>query len=260
MSWCFRRLRVWIRNEWAPLAVATLLAVTIGLSPASERVDPKALAETARTRAQAQAVDVKPGTVSDPERVEALAKKGIARGRDALKELVQQQEAQHASKPDPTEAADSLESLPAQPVAGRLVVAVSSTMPEAMVREYVRQLDAIPEGVLVLRGFIEGARTVAPTGRWVERVRRREVNCSTCGHRAVQVVVDPLTYQSLGITQVPAVAYLPGVTELKHCDAETLSAAVVVYGAASVSSALKRLEREGVEIPAPLLKRLEQRI
>jgi hypothetical protein len=57
----------------------------------------------------------------------------------------------------------------------------------------------------------------------------------------VDIVVDPIAYRMLGIRQVPAFTYLPGVQDLSHCDAEVLSAARMVYGAVAISGALQAL-------------------
>jgi len=72
-------------------------------------------------------------------------------------------------------------------------------------------------------------------------------------HYQVEVVVDPLIYRMLDIQKVPAVAYLHGVQDLRHCDAQVLETATVVYGAASIGSALKRLKRDGVPVPGEIL-------
>ena len=233
------------------------------LGVAQQAPDAKALAEQAQARAAAVAVDGTPGAAVDRERVRQLAEQGLARGRVSLEEMIRRHEGKLQNAPETATPGgakdDGSESKGNQAVSGRLVVALSSSMPESMLREYMRQLAGIPEAIVILRGFIGGARTVAPTGIWVEQMRREQASCRTCAHRAVEVVVDPLSYRMLGIAKVPAVAYLPGVQDLKHCDAEKLQASAVIYGAVSVASALKQLDREGVAVPPALLARLEKR-
>ena len=140
---------------------------------------------------------------------------------------------------------------------GTLVVALSSSMPERMIRDYLMQLDGVKGSVVVFRGFIGGAQQVKPTGVYIERIARRDLNDRNRGYYIVDMKVDPLVFRDLHITQVPAVAYRPTVSELKHCDAETLSAAVVVYGASSVSSSLRELKRRGVDVPEQVIRQME---
>ncbi|MGH8459347.1 MAG: hypothetical protein ACRESV_08350, partial [Nevskiales bacterium] len=52
-----------------------------------------------------------------------------------------------------------------------------------------------------------------------------------------------------------AVAWLPGVQDIKHCDQENYQAAVVVYGASSVEAALREINRNGGVVPPAVLKR-----
>jgi len=233
------------------------------VDPIKTREQARALAAEAQARVKATVVHVESGRSVDREHIRALGETGQARGRAALEARASRGTERNAERHPETRPASTGEGaspIAPTPPSGRLIVALSSSMPEAMVREYLRQLDGVPEGLVVLRGFIGGARTVAPTGVWVEAMRRREVACRTCPHRSVQVVVDPLTYRMLEIKQVPAVAYLPGVQDLKHCDAEVLKTSAIVYGAASIASALRELEHQGVSVPPVLVARLERRI
>lgn len=148
---------------------------------------------------------------------------------------------------------------PATREPGRLIVALSSSMPMSMVHAYMAQLAGVPEAVVVLRGFVGGAHTVAPTGRWVEEAERVEPGCQQCAHYRIPAVVDPLLYRALGIEQVPAVAYAPGMTDISHCDGESVHVAAIAYGAVSIESAVGSLERGGAVIPAQLKERLRSR-
>ena len=71
------------------------------------------------------------------------------------------------------------------------------------------------------------------------------------------IVVDPLVFRSLGIRQVPAVTYLPGVQQLQHCEQEVFESASVVYGAASVAASLKAVAKDGVAVPQQVIAALE---
>lgn len=194
---------------------------------------------------------LKVGKYGDLDRVKRSADIGRNRAKDELASLA----AKSGSAPGSVAAAAVGESA-RQDMKGRLVLAVSSSMPEQMLREYMAQLDGHPEAIVVMRGFVGGASKVVPTGLLIEKIRQLVPGSREKGHRNVQVVVDPLVFRSLGIDQVPAVAWLPGVKDLAHCDGEVLKAAVVVYGAVKVTAALDRINREGGNVPADLIKRM----
>lgn len=210
--------------------------------------DPARLAEQAREAARKVQIDVTPGS-ADRERIARIAATGAERGREELERQAAERRARTEVTVTLSEEGLQVRAPPAPDgdvagkplLAGRLVVAISASMPEAMVREYARQLDGVPEAVLVLRGFIGGARHVTPTVEWIERALRRQPADQQGGHYRVEVVVDPLAYRMLGIRQVPAITFLPGVQDLRHCDAEQLAAARIAYGAVSVRGALEAL-------------------
>jgi hypothetical protein len=54
---------------------------------------------------------------------------------------------------------------------------------------------------------------------------------------------------------VPAITFLPGVQDLRHCDAEQLAAARLAYGAVSVHGALDAL-KSVITLPASLRQQL----
>ena len=220
------------------------------------------LAERARQNAARVKIDVIPARMEDTSRAQQVGEAAVARTR----EEVARQAAERRARTDvtvtiserglqvkaPVDAASQAGTKPL--LAGRLVVAVSSSMPEQMVREYARQLDGVPEAIIVLRGFVGGARTTKPTVEWIERALRKNPADMLGAHYRVEVVVDPLAFRMLGITQVPAVTFLPGVQDLRHCDAETLSAARIAYGAVAIGGALKALA-PAVTVPPHLSKR-----
>jgi type-F conjugative transfer system pilin assembly protein TrbC len=224
---------------------AVLLMACLRLDAAEA---PAELARRAMQDAAQVQIDVQPGTF-DAERVRRDAEAALARAREDIARQAAERRArtevtvsisaaglQIDAPPDAAATEDSETKL-----AGRLVVAISASMPEEIVREYARQLDGVPEAILVLRGFIGGARTVKPTVEWIERVLRKHPGDHEGPHYRVDIVVDPIAYRMLGIRQVPAFTYLPGVQDLSHCDAEVLSAARMVYGAVAISGALQAL-------------------
>lgn len=220
--------------------------------------DPKDLAEQAKARAAQTPIDIKPAEYSDVERVKETAAAGLRRGREEFERRAQEVRAEHAAavaknQPATPETGTPAADKPTAPLPGRVVVALSSSMPQEMLREYMRQLDRVPAGITVLRGFIGGAHKVGPTGLWVEQIRRKTPSCRECPHYQVELVVDPLLYRDLKIDKVPAVAYLPGVQDLSHCDAKVLEAATVVYGAVSIKAALNKMNDAKPTVPRELI-------
>lgn len=240
------------------LLLAVLAATSIGAVLAdppgdAAKPDVPALAQEALERSRAQPVQPKIGTYDEAQRghVRDVADGARQRARAALDELAVR--SPFTPKPDTAADAAGLPK-PKAPLAGRVVVALSSSMPDQMWRDYMAQLDGHPEAIVVLRGFVGGARTVTPTGALIERVRRNEPAEPRGRHRVVDVVVDPLLYRSLGIDRVPAVVWLPGVNDISHCEDRVFEAAVTVYGAVSVGYALEQIDRNGGSVPTAVLQ------
>lgn len=228
--------------------LVVLAMVTCGLAGADELPDVRGLAKEGMARRDSTAVKPFERPTYDEARVKALAEQAQARSRVELQALIERNGGESESPADE-------DSQDAPKVAGRLVVALSSSMPEQMMRDYFEQLSGHPEAVVVLRGFVGGAEKVAPTGKLMERLMRKTSD-RAAGHHAVEVLVDPLLYRQLGVDRVPAVAWLDGVEDISHCDQEDYDAAVVVYGATTVSAAMKEASKLGARVPKDLLKRL----
>lgn len=207
----------------------------------------QALSQEALEKARNYNLQIEIPEYEDKERVESIANTGRNRGLEYFERYAKQKRAELQEDGGQEK----------EPISGTLVLAVSSSMPEAMIRDYMRQLDGVPGAVVVMRGFIGGANKVKPTAAWIEKNRRKEEDCQTCGHYNVGFAVDPLVYRQLNILEVPALTYLDGVMELQHCDAEILEAASVIYGAVSIEAALKALRRDRVDVPDSLIARFE---
>ena len=65
--------------------------------------------------------------------------------------------------------------------------------------------------------------------------------------RDVQVIVDPLVFRQHGVTQVPALAMVPGDPTLPYCERDEASprAAHIVLGDAALSGLLEEYGRLG---------------
>ena len=210
-----------------------------------------------------------PSAHKDKEKLRLLAEQARRRGIERMKEMsAQHQDSADAPMPGGAGAArrqasagpttpSNNSTTSTRPVTGLLLVALSSSMPEQTLREYMAQLDGVKGAVVALRGFVGGATQMKPTGRWVELMRRKDAARMERGHYNVDVKVDPLIYRNLGITQVPAVAYLDGVIELKHCDEDKVANVPVIYGATTVSSALREIRKAGGTVPEDLIREME---
>jgi type-F conjugative transfer system pilin assembly protein TrbC len=230
----------------ALLILATITGVVLSVSAADRSMDERA-ANAAR-EGLARKGQFKPsvGTVeTHRQRVQALSERATRRGLIELDRLRAKQDLPEAGVPGSTHKADET----APNIAGRVVVALSSSMPEAMLTSYMQQLDRRPESLVVLRGFVGGAHKVKPTGLLMEKIRRKVAGDPQRGHYRVETVVDPLFFEQLGIDKVPAVAYLEGVQSLAHCNQEDYSKATVIYGAGSIEAALKEARKAGAAVP-----------
>jgi type-F conjugative transfer system pilin assembly protein TrbC len=236
---------------------ALVLAITPAFAQEQTQPDPAALAKQATERARAMNVPKMSTPVLTDEQRKAIETSADS-ARNAARAQLSKLAEEHPFTPAPANKdappSDNLAVPAPRELAGRVVVALSSSMPESEWREYMAQLDGKPEAIVVLRGFVGGATTVEPTGKLIERAARKIADNPKGGRRKLEVVVDPILFKSLGIDRVPAVAWLPGVNEVSHCDGKVFETAVTVYGTASVSYALQQINRNGGNVPAEVIK------
>lgn len=123
---------------------------------------------------------------------------------------------------------------------GAFYLFVSSSMPLETLRTYAADLARLksPRIVMVLRGFVGGARKIGPTASFIADVLKADAECDPGGEQCAMVdvsfIVDPLLFRRAGIGQVPALGWLRGEKE------ESL----VVCGDARIGYLLEVLERE----------------
>lgn len=143
-------------------------------------------------------------------------------------------------------------------VAGeRFYLFVSSSVPLATLRNYAADLARLndPRFVMVLRGFIGGARRIGPTASFIADVLKADPDCNLdstreCAMRGIPFIVDPLLFRSSGITHVPAVVFIPEIEKNAPNSRERLSSArttgepMIVYGDVSLGHALELMARE----------------
>lgn len=239
------------------LAVACISsAAALANSDTEKKPDAQALGQQATERARKAAITVKPPTISQDtqDRAKAAADSARNRSRNELSRLAQE----HPFTPEPATPTASPENQAVaveEKIAGRVVLALSSSVPDQVWKEYMAQLDGKREAIVVLRGFVGGAKQVTPTGSLIERVRRLASGDPKAGHRRVDVVVDPILFRELKIDKVPAITWLPGITDLSHCDGQTFQSAVTVFGNVSVSFALREINKNGGAVPADVIRK-----
>lgn len=228
---------------------------------ASAQSDPKPSPAELSRQATERARNIKLPTILTPtltdeqrKAMEASADSARNRARTELSRLAEQHPFTEAPPVATASSDNPAVSTASKPLEGRVVVALSSSMPDSELREYMAQLDGKREALVVLRGFIGGAQSVMATGKALDNVMRISQQGATPQRRRVEVVVDPLLYRNLGIDRVPAVVWLPGVSDISHCDGTTFESAVTVYGTASVSYALNQINRNGGAVPADIIK------
>lgn len=128
------------------------------------------------------------------------------------------------------------------------VLFVSSSMPIETLRTYAGQLERAG-GVMAFRGMPGGMRQVAPMAKLSAAILRRDPGCEgpACAMRDVQVIVDPLLFRQHGVTQVPALAMVPGDPTLPYCERDEASphAAHIVLGDAALFGLLEEYGRLG---------------
>jgi type-F conjugative transfer system pilin assembly protein TrbC len=128
------------------------------------------------------------------------------------------------------------------------VLFVSSSMPVETLRTYAGQLERVG-GVMAFRGMPGGMRQVAPMAKLSVAILRIDPGCDgpACAMRDVQLIVDPLIFRQHRVTQVPALAMIPGDPTRAYCERDEASprAAHLVLGDAALSGLLEEYGRLG---------------
>lgn len=143
------------------------------------------------------------------------------------------------------------------------VLFASASMPVATLRTYAGQLERVG-GVIALRGMVGGMTKVRPTAKLSAEILRIDPGCDgpACAMRDVQLIIDPLLFRQHHVTQVPALAMVPGDPTLPYCERDDASpvAAHIIYGDAALSGLLTEYARlGGKEEVADAQARLDRR-
>lgn len=136
---------------------------------------------------------------------------------------------------------------------GRLTGRTPKSVPIETLRRYVMDLEKIkdPSITLVMRGFVDGARLLKPTASFLSRILKKEPPCDFTGEKCAMfhtgINIDPMLFGRYGITQVPAVVYVPrlDVIEPGMSEGDSKNAAVqdfyVVHGDAALDYVFERI-------------------
>lgn len=144
----------------------------------------------------------------------------------------------------------------------RLYIFISSSIPletlRAMAADLARLRD--PNIIIVLRGFVGGAKLIAPTSTLVAKIISNNPECLTAGNtdctmKPINIEIDPLLFRRYGIERVPAIAFVQNVTVKNAAASEGIQEnsdsgdAWIVYGDASIPYSIELLRRE-TDIPS----------
>lgn len=144
----------------------------------------------------------------------------------------------------------------------RLYVFVSSSIPLVALRAMAKDLSRLndPNVVIVLRGFVGGAKLIGPTSTLVAKIIVDDPDClasgkADCAMKPINIEIDPLLFRRYGIERVPAIAFVQNVM-VKNAEASEgikenadSGDAWIVYGDASFPYSIELLRRE-TDIPS----------
>lgn len=183
--------------------------------------------------------------------MEARARAAQARGEASLAaERERQAKAlRQALGLEPAEEKALAKAIPVTTVKGWVpVLFVSSSMPISTLRNYAVQLEKV-RGVMAFRGVPGGLRKMGPMAKLTAQILRLDPGCEgpNCMMRDVQLIIDPIVFRQHGISQVPALAMIPGDPTQAYCerDDESPRAAHIVFGDSALSGMLEEYARLG---------------
>ena len=136
----------------------------------------------------------------------------------------------------------------------RIYVFISSSVPVSTLRNYAGDIHLLgdPNISMVMRGFVDGMKYIAPTAAFVQSIISDDPDCipaeeNECPAFNTSVVIDPLLFRRYEITAVPAIVYVRGMeimdsqgSEGKEENAE-FSEAYLLYGDVSLTYALEQI-------------------
>ncbi|AGH49439.1 hypothetical protein G432_08570 [Sphingomonas sp. MM-1] len=224
-------------------------AVSRGKADAAQLPDPQ-LPRTDNPADRRRAFDGLHKRLPAPD-MEARARAAQARGEASLAAERERQAKtlRQALGLEPAEEKALAKASPASAAKGWVpVLFVSSSMPISTLRNYAIQLEKV-RGVMAFRGAPGGLRKMAPMAKLTAQILRLDPGCEgpNCAMRDVQLIIDPIVFRQHGISQVPALAMIPGDPTQAYCerDDESPRAAHVVFGDSALSGMFEEYARLG---------------
>lgn len=125
----------------------------------------------------------------------------------------------------------------------RPVLFISESIPLPTLRRYARDLSKI-NGVMVLRGAIDGLKHLEPTMKLSADILKRDLSCEqNCPMQNTTILIDPILFRQNDIEAVPALIVTDEIDFMNHCeDANNHHQKHDrVYGDASIQGLLEEL-------------------
>lgn len=180
----------------------------------------EALVDTQRDAAKESVEQRDQGIVSNANQLAARLLNLDKRQSNAIKEALLQEQAQ-------------------------LMVLVSSSLPDRVIRQYAHALEKIPGASLVIRGFVGGVKTIGETTTWIARVTKKDKLCEDlhCERYRTPVVVHPQLFERYQVTAVPTVVvdFEKGIEGQCSEHNEGGKSGVTLVGAIKLDYALERI-------------------
>lgn len=127
----------------------------------------------------------------------------------------------------------------------RLFICISSSMPMAELRSYVKQVAylGVKDIVFVMRGFIGGVKYMTPTIRFFYNMAKVDPNCKglDCKIYNVMLEVDPLVFRKYHIDRVPAFVFVPNFQKIMPYNIDKDDGSYKLYGDVSLKYAIQVL-------------------
>lgn len=131
---------------------------------------------------------------------------------------------------------------------GIVLLFISSSMPERIIKAYLAQAESINTRIMVvLKGTIDNSLKLLPTIEYLKAIK----DYAGCGRplcqRSVNTVIDPRLFEQYGVSKVPALAYTGEFNHQGYFNQHLLpglTAPTLIVGEASLPFLLNTLAQE----------------
>ena len=134
----------------------------------------------------------------------------------------------------------------------KIYIFISSSIPITTLRNYARDIHVLsdPNISLVMRGFVDGMKYIAPTSDFVKSITFNDPDCISaegekCKAFNTSIVIDPLLFRKYNIKSVPAFVYARGLKLIDFSENEgenkKSGSAYSLYGDVSLGYALEQI-------------------